>query len=109
MERATSDRRNPQRISALVRAAQSGDQTAVGDPLDLLIPYVRRLCGPIAMDEGAGGYDHEQRPQRRVLPPKWRAGQRSGQLSVLRSRFDQRLPGPGRRRSGVRRPVRHEW
>ncbi len=53
MERSASDRRDPQRVSALVRAAQSGDQMAVGDLLELLIPYVRRLCGPIAMDEGA--------------------------------------------------------
>lgn len=41
------------RATSLVRAAQAGDQMAVGDLLDLLTPYVRRLCGPIALDEGA--------------------------------------------------------
>lgn len=41
------------RVAALVRAAQSGDTMAIGDLLDLLSPYVRRLCGPIALDEGA--------------------------------------------------------
>jgi len=40
-------------IATLVRAAQTGDTMAVGDLLDLLVPYVRRLCGPIALDEGA--------------------------------------------------------
>lgn len=37
----------------LVLAAQAGDTMAVGDLLDLVTPYVRRLCGPIALDEGA--------------------------------------------------------
>ena len=41
------------RATSLVRAAQAGDKMAVGDLLDLLTPYVRRLCGPIALDEGA--------------------------------------------------------
>lgn len=48
-----SAERDPQRIPAVVRAAQSGDPLAVNDLLDLLTPYVRRLCGPIALDEGA--------------------------------------------------------
>jgi RNA polymerase sigma factor (sigma-70 family) len=39
--------------AALVRAAQRGDKLAVNDLLDLLTPYIRRLCGPIALDEGA--------------------------------------------------------
>jgi len=42
-----------QPVTALVRAAQAGDTMAVGDLLDLVTPYVRRLCGPIALDEGA--------------------------------------------------------
>lgn len=53
MERPEPNHRDPQRMTALVRAAQAGDKMAVGDLLDLLTPYVRRLCGPIALDEGA--------------------------------------------------------
>lgn len=53
MKPVESGQRDPQRVTALVRAAQGGDQMAVGDLLDLLSPYVRRLCGPIALDEGA--------------------------------------------------------
>jgi RNA polymerase sigma-70 factor (ECF subfamily) len=37
----------------LVRAAQGGDSMAMADLLDLLAPYVARLCGPIALDDGA--------------------------------------------------------
>ncbi|MFJ9948881.1 RNA polymerase sigma factor [Kitasatospora sp. NPDC091207] len=40
-------------VAALVRAAQRGDQLAVGELLELVTPYVRRLCGPIALDDGA--------------------------------------------------------
>ncbi|PZS20195.1 MAG: RNA polymerase subunit sigma-24 [Pseudonocardiales bacterium] len=43
----------PHQVAALVSSAQAGDTMAVGDLLDLLTPYVRRLCGPIALDEGA--------------------------------------------------------
>lgn len=44
---------DPDRVAGLVRAAQGGDPMAVNDLLDLLTPYIRRLCGPIALDEGA--------------------------------------------------------
>ncbi|HEX5402236.1 MAG TPA: RNA polymerase sigma factor [Pseudonocardiaceae bacterium] len=37
----------------LVLAAQRGDRLAVNDLLDVLTPYIRRLCGPIALGEGA--------------------------------------------------------
>lgn len=37
----------------LVRAAQRGDTMAMSRLLDELTPYVRRVCGPIALDEGA--------------------------------------------------------
>lgn len=33
---------------ALVRAAQGGDTIAMSDLLDVLAPYVGRICGPIA-------------------------------------------------------------
>lgn len=46
-------RTDPERTAALVKAAQGGDAIAFGDLLDLLTPYVRRLCGPIALDDGA--------------------------------------------------------
>ncbi|MFC9293065.1 RNA polymerase sigma factor [Streptomyces sp. NPDC057011] len=38
--------------AALVRAAQRGDRMAVQELLDLLTPYVGRLCGPIALQDG---------------------------------------------------------
>lgn len=53
MEQPEANARDPQRVSALVRAAQAGDSMAVGDLLDLVTPYVRSLCGPIALDESA--------------------------------------------------------
>lgn len=37
----------------VVRAAQHGDAIAMNDLLDLLGPYVRRICGSIALDDGA--------------------------------------------------------
>lgn len=36
----------------LVRAAQGGDTRAVNELLDELTPYVGRICGPIALDDG---------------------------------------------------------
>lgn len=38
---------------ALVRAAQSGDTLAMNDLLDLLMPFVARICGPIALASAA--------------------------------------------------------
>jgi DNA-directed RNA polymerase specialized sigma24 family protein len=35
----------------LVDAAQHGDAIAMNDLLDLLAPYVGRLCGPIALQD----------------------------------------------------------
>ena len=37
----------------LVRAAQAGDTLALNDLLELLLPYVGRLCRPIAREESA--------------------------------------------------------
>lgn len=39
-------------LAELVRAAQRGDTRAVTALLDLLAPYVGRLCGPIALEDG---------------------------------------------------------
>ncbi|MGP3963397.1 sigma factor-like helix-turn-helix DNA-binding protein [Nonomuraea sp. 3N208] len=36
----------------LVRAAQSGDTMAMNDLLSELTPYLGRICGPIALDDG---------------------------------------------------------
>lgn len=36
----------------LVRAAQHGDTIAMNDLLDRLVPYVTRICGPIAFASG---------------------------------------------------------
>ena len=40
-------------LADLVRAAQAGDTMAMAGLLDVLTPYVSRLCGPIALDDGA--------------------------------------------------------
>jgi RNA polymerase sigma factor (sigma-70 family) len=37
----------------LLRRAQRGDAVAMNDLLDLLTPYVSRLCGPIALQDSA--------------------------------------------------------
>lgn len=39
--------------AALVRKAQRGDTLAMNDLLDLLGPFVSRVCGPIALSDGA--------------------------------------------------------
>ncbi len=46
-------RDSPAAIAALVRAAQRGNTMAMNDLLDLLAPYVGRICGPIALDDAA--------------------------------------------------------
>jgi RNA polymerase sigma factor (sigma-70 family) len=40
-------------LGGLVRAAQRGNALAMNELLDLLAPYVGRLCGPIALQDGA--------------------------------------------------------
>jgi RNA polymerase sigma factor (sigma-70 family) len=40
-----------QSLAATVRAAQRGDAIALHDLLDAVTPYVRRLCGPIALHD----------------------------------------------------------
>jgi RNA polymerase sigma-70 factor (ECF subfamily) len=40
-------------LGSLVRAAQHGDTRAMNELLGLLSPYVGRLCGPIALQDGA--------------------------------------------------------
>jgi RNA polymerase sigma-70 factor (ECF subfamily) len=42
----------PEQIAATVRGAQRGDLMALHELLDLITPYVRRLCGPIALADG---------------------------------------------------------
>ena len=37
---------------ALVRAAQRGDRMAQGELMDALVPFLGRLCGPIALQDG---------------------------------------------------------
>ncbi len=41
------------RTVRLVRAAQGGDTLAMAELLDLLTPYVGRVCAPIALSQGA--------------------------------------------------------
>ncbi|WP_433437219.1 RNA polymerase sigma factor [Nonomuraea sp. CA-141351] len=40
-------------MNDLVRAAQRGDTMAMNELLELLTPYVTRICGPIALADGA--------------------------------------------------------
>ena len=42
----------PEIDPALVRAAQRGDRIAVAGLMDALAPYVGRVCGPIALQDG---------------------------------------------------------
>lgn len=42
-----------ERAALLVTAARRGDTLALSELLELLEPYVRRVCGPIALDGGA--------------------------------------------------------
>ncbi|MFI5797401.1 RNA polymerase sigma factor [Streptomyces sp. NPDC051677] len=52
--RPPSQEEDPWNAAApLVRAAQSGDLMALNDLLDLLTPYVSRLCRPIALTDSA--------------------------------------------------------
>ena len=37
----------------VVRAAQRGDTVAMNEVLDALTPYVGKICGPIALNDGA--------------------------------------------------------
>lgn len=46
-------RGDPAVLRATVRRAQSGDVMAVDALLDIVTPYVRRLCGPIALQDAA--------------------------------------------------------
>jgi RNA polymerase sigma-70 factor (ECF subfamily) len=41
------------RLAGLVRGAQAGDALAIDALLRILEPYVGRLCGPIALQDGA--------------------------------------------------------
>lgn len=43
---------DPERVARLVRAAQGGDPLALAGLMDVLAPYVGRICGPIALDDG---------------------------------------------------------
>lgn len=57
-EEATDRDRDPDHnrfsvAAELLRGAQRGDAVAMNDLLNLLTPYVTRLCGPIALQEGA--------------------------------------------------------
>lgn len=49
----TPPRVDPGHLMGLVRRAQAADTMARADLLELLTPFVRRWCGPIALEEGA--------------------------------------------------------
>lgn len=44
---------DPAMLHVTVRRAQSGDVIAMDALLDIVTPYVRRLCGPIALQDAA--------------------------------------------------------
>src|SRR6266566_5405052 len=43
---------SPEIDPALVQAAQRGDRMAQGELMDALIPFLGRVCGPIALQDG---------------------------------------------------------
>jgi RNA polymerase sigma-70 factor (ECF subfamily) len=45
--------REAQELAALVRGAQRGDAMAMDELLGVLAPYVARICGPVALQDGA--------------------------------------------------------
>lgn len=47
-----AQRTDPALLATLVRAAQRGDALAMQELLAILTPYVGRLAGPIALDDG---------------------------------------------------------
>src|SRR5215475_8563514 len=42
---------DPAALAPVVRRAQDGDMMAMHELLDIVTPYVRRLCGPIALQD----------------------------------------------------------
>ncbi|MFJ2583129.1 RNA polymerase sigma factor [Streptomyces sp. NPDC087538] len=51
--RPVPDERSDDLTVRLVRAAQRGDTLAMAELLDVLAPYVGRVCAPIALGQGA--------------------------------------------------------
>ncbi|WP_328876186.1 RNA polymerase sigma factor [Streptomyces sp. NBC_00287] len=51
--RPVPDEHPDDRTVRLVRAAQRGDTLAMAELLDILAPYVGRVCAPIALGQGA--------------------------------------------------------
>lgn len=49
----TSTPYNTQLLARLVRGAQRGDALAMDELLGILAPYVGRICGPVALQDGA--------------------------------------------------------
>lgn len=43
----------PEELARLVQGAQRGDALAMDELLGLLTPYVGRICGPVALQDGA--------------------------------------------------------
>lgn len=48
-----ADVREPEELARLVRDAQHGDALAMDELLSILAPYVGRICGPVALQDGA--------------------------------------------------------
>ncbi|EST36105.1 RNA polymerase sigma factor [Streptomyces roseochromogenus] len=49
----TSTFHDPQLLARLVEGAQCGDALAMDELLGVLAPYVGRICGPVALQDGA--------------------------------------------------------
>lgn len=45
--------REPEELARLVHGAQRGDALAMDELLGILAPYVGRICGPVALQDGA--------------------------------------------------------
>ncbi|MFI9246188.1 hypothetical protein ACIGXF_27320 [Streptomyces sp. NPDC053086] len=49
----TSTLHDPHLLARLVEGAQRGDAPAMDELLGVLAPYVGRICGPVALQDGA--------------------------------------------------------
>jgi hypothetical protein len=101
---------SPEIDPALVRAAQRGDRMAQGELMDALIPFLGRLCGPIALQDGPDAVQEALiaifRNLSQLREPAaifgWHGRSPSGRPSGSRGR----PPAPSRRNSATyRRPA----
>jgi len=91
---------------ALVRAAQGGDTIAMNDLLDLLAPYVGRICGPIALEHGPDAAQEALTAVFRHLHTLWEPAALRGWVRRIATweavRVTRRAADPSGRQAGRR-------